>query len=240
MATRDQALSLLGAARAHADVAVKLSSLRQAKHILLSVQPSLAAELFPYLVDLQYSPDNLVRKMLLEIIEELGMKAMEHFHLLVPVLLVLLRDADPIIARESVASGIHFFCAVLEEMAFQFHQRGKVERWLEELWIWMLKFKDSVFSISFEPGSIGPKLLALKFMETYILLFTPEMNDSDKSAVGGSRRLFNISWLGGYHPVLDPASLISDANRTLGILLDFLGSPGSLRGSLAIAVVNWL
>ncbi|CAN1289763.1 SYMPK [Linum perenne] len=239
MSSRDQALSLLGAARTHPDVAVKVSSLKQARRIM-SVYPSLTVELFPYLVDLQYSPDNLVRKVLLEIIEELGMKAIKHCHLVVPVLLVLLRDADPAIARESVASGIHLFCAVLEEMVFHFHQRGIVERWLEELWIWMLKFKDSVFSISLEPGSIGPKLLALKFLETYILLFTPDMNDSDKTAVRGSRRLFNISRLGGYHPVLDPVSLISDANRTLGILLDFLGSPGSLRGSLTIAVVNCL
>lgn len=55
----------------------------------------------------------------------------------------------------------------------------------------------------------------------------------------GSRRLFNISWVAGGHPVLDPVSLMSDANKTLVILLDFLWSPGSLPGALMIAVVNW-
>jgi hypothetical protein len=32
----------------------------------------------------------------------------------------------------------------------QCHRRGKVERWLEGLWIWMLKFKDAVFAIALE------------------------------------------------------------------------------------------
>jgi len=45
---------------------VKMSSLKQAKDILLSIEPSLAAELFPYLVELQSSPESLVRKSLLE------------------------------------------------------------------------------------------------------------------------------------------------------------------------------
>ena len=62
----DQALSLLAAANNHGDLAVKMSSLKQAKDILLSTEPSLAAELFPYLVELQSSPESLVRKSLLE------------------------------------------------------------------------------------------------------------------------------------------------------------------------------
>lgn len=63
---REQALSLLAAANNHGDLAVKLSSLKQAKDILFSVEPSQAAELFPYLVELQSSPETLVRKYLLE------------------------------------------------------------------------------------------------------------------------------------------------------------------------------
>lgn len=64
--SREQALALLAQANNHGDLAVKLSSLRQAKDILVSVEPSLAAELFPYLVELQYSPETLVRKSLVE------------------------------------------------------------------------------------------------------------------------------------------------------------------------------
>ncbi|XP_050213474.1 uncharacterized protein LOC126664901 [Mercurialis annua] len=240
MASRDQALSLLTAVNAHGDLAVKLSSLKQAKDIILSAEPSFAAELIPYVVELQFSPESLVRKMLLEIIEEISLKAMEHCTLLVPVLLAFLRDNVTVIARQSIVCGTHLFCAVLEELALQFHRHGKVERWLEELWIWMLKFKDAVFSIAVQPGFVGTKLLSLKFLETFVLLFTTDVNDSDKFVAEGSRRLFNISWLHDGHPFLDSVALMSDADKTLGVLLNFLQSPGSLPGPLIIAVVNCL
>lgn len=240
MASMDEALSLLTAANSHGDLTVKLSSLKQAKDVLLSLEPSLAAELFPSLVELQYSPEGIVRQKLVEVIEEIGLKAMENCSILIPVLLGLLRDNDSVVARESIVSGTHLYCGVLEEMALQCHRRGKVERWLEGLWIWMLKFKDAVFAIALEPGPVGIKLPALKFLETYILLFTTETTDSDRLVAEGSRRLFNISWVAGGHPVLDPVSLMSDANKTLVILLDFLWSPGSLPGALMIAVVNCL
>lgn len=53
-----------------------------------------------------------------------------------------------------------------------------------------------------------------------------------------SRRDFNISWLVGGHPILDPYMLMSEANRTLDILLNLLRSSSSLPGSVTIAVVN--
>ena len=56
----------------------------------------------------------------------------------------------------------------------------------------------------------------------------------------GIRQAVNVSWLVGHpHPVLDPVVLMSDANRTIGILLNLLQSVGSLPGCLTIAVVNW-
>ena len=57
--------------------------------------------------------------------------------------------------------------------------------------------------------------------------------------ITGSRRMFNISSLVGGHPILDPYILMSEANRTLGILLNLLQSASSLPGSLTITVVNW-
>ena len=64
--SRDQVLSLLAAANNHGDFAVKLSSLRQVKDFLSSMDPSLASNAFPYLVELQSSPEPLVRKLLIE------------------------------------------------------------------------------------------------------------------------------------------------------------------------------
>lgn len=53
------------------------------------------------------------------IIEEIGLKEMEHCCVLLPVLLAFLKDTDPIISRQSIVSGTHLFCGVLEEMALQ-------------------------------------------------------------------------------------------------------------------------
>ncbi|XP_028109047.1 uncharacterized protein LOC114307827 isoform X2 [Camellia sinensis] len=240
--SREQALSLLAQANNHGDLAVKLSSLKQAKDILASSSdPSLASELFPYLVELQYSPEFLVRKSLIEAVEEIGLKAMKHSSILMPVLLATLHDNDSIVVRQSIVSGTNIFCCILEELSLQFHQHGIVERWLEELWTWMVKFKDAVFGILWEAGSVGTKLLALKFLETYVLLFTSGTGDTEKpasEAVPRNGRAFNVSLLVDGHPVLDPVALTSKANRSLGILLDLLHSASSLPGPLIISVVN--
>ncbi|KAJ8542163.1 hypothetical protein K7X08_017029 [Anisodus acutangulus] len=236
---REQALLLLAAANNHGDVAVKLSSLKQLKDILLSVESSQVAELLPYLIDLQSSPESLVRKCLIEVIEAVGMKAKEHLLVLMPVLFTCLKDMSSMVVKQSIISGMKFFCGVLEELSSQFHRHGIVERWLEELWTWMVKFKDAVFGFLFEAGPIGTKLLALKFLETYILLFTS--SDSEKSGAQAKHGwTFNISWVVGHHPVLDPASLTSDAKNIVGTLLDLLRSASSLPGILTISVINSL
>lgn len=236
---REQALPLLAAANNHGDLSVKLSSLKQLKDILLSAEPSQVAEILPYLIDLQASPESLLRKCLIELIEEVGLKAKEHLLVLMPVLCTCLKDVNSMVAKQSIISGMKIFCGVLEELSSQFHRHGIVERWLEELWTWMVKFKDAVFGVIFEAGPIGTKLLALKFLETYILLFTS--SDSEKSGAQAKHGwTFNISWVVGHHPVLDPASLTADAKNTVGTLLDLLHSASSLPGLLTISVINSL
>ncbi|KAL3505002.1 hypothetical protein ACH5RR_034843 [Cinchona calisaya] len=240
---REQALALLAAANNHGDLAVKLSSLKQAKDILLAAEPFQAAELFPFLVDLQSSPESLVRKTLIDVIEEIGLKALEHFSILMPVLLTLLKDENATVVKQSILSGTSIFCSVLEELSLQFHRRGIVEMWLEELWTWMVKFKDAVIDILFEAAPLGIKLLTVKFLEIHILLFTSDRNDSERStveAISRGGRGFNISWLAVDHPVLDTATLTLDANRSLGILLDLLQSASNLPGLLTISIVNSL
>ncbi|XP_042507982.1 uncharacterized protein LOC122084046 isoform X3 [Macadamia integrifolia] len=239
-ASREQALSLIAAVKNHGDLAVKLSSLKQVKEILLSVEPSFAAEIFPYLTEIRTSPESLVRKSLVELVEDLGLKVMEHSSILMPVLLTLLKDDAPVVVRQSIVTGTYFYCSILEKMALQFHQSGRVEKWLEELWMWMAKFKDDAFGIALEPGSVGTKLLAMKFLETYILLFTPDADDPETSIKEGKGRTFNISWVVGGHPVLDTALFTLEANKALGLLLDQLQSASSLCGSLIIAVINWI
>ncbi|CAM8883398.1 unnamed protein product [Rhodiola kirilowii] len=240
---RDLALSLLAAANNHGELAVKLSSLKQVKDILLASDPALAAEVFPYLADLHSSPEALVRKTLIQVIEETGMKAIDHSSTLIPTMLNLVKDIDPAVATQSIVTCTNFFGYVLEEMALQFHHHGVVEKWLEELWVWMLRLKDAVFVIALEPGLVRIKLLAIKFMETCVLLFTSDSNDKSKSfskVTHRKSRTSNISWICDGHPVLDPMALSSEANRIFGILLNFLRPTSALPGPLTIAVVNCL
>ncbi|KAG6406835.1 hypothetical protein SASPL_134446 [Salvia splendens] len=191
---RDQALSLLAAANNHGDLAVKLSSLKQAKDILFSIEPSQAAELFPYLAELQSSPETQVRKYLLEVIDE--------------------------------------------------HQRRDiVGRWLEELWTGLIKFRDTVLAIIFEAGPIAPKLLGIKFLETFILCFTldsTEFEMCNPEVMVRQGRMFNISWIAESHPILNPPALMSDANKYLGIFLEILLSASNLPGCVTITTVNRL
>ncbi|KAF6157889.1 hypothetical protein GIB67_015205 [Kingdonia uniflora] len=237
--TREQTLSLLSTAKNHGDLAVKLSSLKQVKEILVSVDPSFAAELLPYVIELHMSPESLVRRFVVELMEEIGVKVMEQSSLFVPVLLTLLKDDVSFVVRQTIVSSTNFFCSVLKQMALQFRQCGKVERSCEELWMWMIKLKDAIHGIALTPGSIGTRLLAIKFLEIHILLVTPDVNDSESSNKAGNGRTFDKSWVADGHPILDAALLTLEAKRSLNLLLDTLQSANILCGSLIIAVVNW-
>ncbi|MCL7042996.1 hypothetical protein MKW94_003901 [Papaver nudicaule] len=238
--SREQTLSLLSAVKNHGDLAVKLSSLKQAKDILCSVEPaSLVVELFPYIVELQASNEVLVRRILIELMEELGLKVMDQSYVFMPVFLAYLKDDASSVVRQTIVSGANFFCSVLEEMALQYHQSGKVERWLEELWSWMVKFKDVIRGIALESGPVATKLLAIKFLETYVLLFTSDDSDVETSVKEVKGQNFNISWVAGGHPILDPDLLTEEANRSIGYLLDMLRSAKTLSGCVTITVINW-
>ncbi|KAG7528339.1 Armadillo-type fold [Arabidopsis thaliana x Arabidopsis arenosa] len=154
--TKGQALALLAAAKNHGDLAVKLSSLKEVKEILLSLEPSLSAEIFPYLRELCLSPEVLVRRSLIEIIEEVGLRMLEHSYVLVSVLIHLVGDNDPTVAEKSISTGTTFFRSILEKMETQFHHHGKVDRWCVNLWTLMVMFKDAVFNIALdlEPGRV--------------------------------------------------------------------------------------
>ncbi|KAF4358638.1 hypothetical protein G4B88_007888 [Cannabis sativa] len=234
---RDRALSLLIAANNHRDFAIKVSSLREAKDILLPLDLSPTAELLSNLVELQSSPELVARRALLELVDEIGLKAMGHSSALMPVLLTLLKDDHYIVAKQSIVCGSNLFSSVLQEMSLQFQLCGKVERFLEELWSWMTKFKEAIFVIALESGCVATKLVALKFLETCVLLFTYDATETEAPVREGGQRPLKLG-LGGGHLILDPYMLMSEAKRTLGILLDLLQSACSLPGPLTITVVN--
>ncbi|XP_072995214.1 uncharacterized protein [Typha latifolia] len=176
----------------------------------------------------------------LELLKEHGLKIKitEKLVVLMPNLLSFLKHDDPAVIRQSVASGAILFGAVLQEMALQLNRSGKVDGWLEEIWSWMVQFKDSVCGIVLEPGPIGTKLLAVKFMETCVLLFTP--HDYEVPCAEGNNRSFDVSRLVHGHPNLNPDIMATEASRIVGLLLDILQSASTFRGALVVAVIKSL
>lgn len=244
--TREQVLSLLNSAKNHPEMGIRIDSLKQLKDILLHRDPSMLKEFTTSLPELQTAPFSLVRKYLAEMIEEIGLKNLEHLSQMVPVLLAFLKDDTPAVIRQSITSGTNLFRNALEYAALQAVHYGKLDKWLEDLWSLMLKFKDAVYPFAFQPGTDGVKLLAVKFVEITILLFTPDPNGSQpplpQQNSDGKLRTFNISWLVGGHPLLDPGSLGQEANKNLGHMLDQLRSPDitMLQSSVIIVIINSL
>ncbi|GJR01113.1 ribonuclease H-like domain-containing protein [Tanacetum coccineum] len=178
------------------------------------------------------------------VVEDISLKTMEHSPM--PVLLTLLSDDDSVVARHSIVAGcwpcrscvIMYTILVFMDVKI-FHRHGFVERWLKEMWSWMLKFKDAISRIALEARSVGPRLLAIKFLETCMLLFMPDNDFRGHIAeVPKSSQVFNISWLAGGHPVLDSIALQSEANRSFMILLDLLRLASSHPGPITISAVN--
>ncbi|KAL8516577.1 hypothetical protein ACS0TY_015007 [Phlomoides rotata] len=94
--------------------------------------------------------------------------------------------------------------------------------------------------MAFEMGSEGRRLPALKFVESVVLLYTPDPDGSmdppsDKISEGKFDE-FNISWLRG-HPTLNVRDLSSEASKNLGLLLDQLRSPSLKLHSYLMIIV---
>lgn len=53
------------------------------------------------------------------VIEDIGLRAMEHTPLLMSVLLASLKDEDSVVAGQSIISGQKLFCGTLREMTLQ-------------------------------------------------------------------------------------------------------------------------
>lgn len=176
----------------------------------------------------------------LRLLRDLGTNVTEDLVVLLPNLLSFLKHDDPAVVKQSIASGTNLFAAVLEEMALQINECGRVDAWLEQMWASMNQFKDAVCGMMHEPGPIASKLLALKFIETWILCLTPQSNSERMQSTEGKNRRFDASRLPKFHPSLDPVVLEADTNRAFTILVDIVQSAYAHRGSLLVGTINSL
>jgi symplekin len=159
MGAREQAVGLLNDAKMQADATSKADLLKNVMEIVLHREASLLAEFVPYLMELRSEPGSPVRKYLAEIIEEIGTRHVEHISTMVPVLLALLQDTTPAVARRAITSGSNIFRTVLEQVASQGIYASQVEKQLVDAWNLMIHFKDAVYPAAFqvcsEPTFVG-------------------------------------------------------------------------------------
>ncbi|KAL2905515.1 putative apyrase 2, partial [Bienertia sinuspersici] len=115
------------------------------------------------------------------VIGEIGLRHLEFLSEIIPALFTVVDD-DTSIAIQ----GLH--ASMLDDS-------------FESAWEWILKFKEKIYSVAFESGSDGRRLLALKFVAAIILIYTLDPNGGTESPphlIGdatGKEVGFRISWL---------------------------------------------
>ncbi|KAL9428787.1 hypothetical protein AB3S75_030720 [Citrus x aurantiifolia] len=242
--SREKYLSLVYSVKAAINLPSKLEYLRRLKQALLDEENALLiSEIIPCFFDLFSDSFAPVRKFATEVIGEVGLKHVQLVPEIVPVLISVLDDATPAVARQAITSGLDLFRFTLEKVAIQGLHSSDLDSSLESSWEWMLKFKDKVYSIAFQPGGGGVRLLALKSVEAVILLYTPDPNGSLKPPSDEENLVeFNISWFRGCHPLLNVGDLSIEASEKLGLLLDQLRSPTvkSLSSLVVVVLINSL
>ncbi|KAJ0979353.1 hypothetical protein J5N97_014827 [Dioscorea zingiberensis] len=239
----ETAATLFSSARSSPDIPSKMEQLRQLKELLLHRDPSLVPEFASRIAELQSDRAAPARRFLAEMIGETAAKHIEVLPEMVPTLISFLKDDTPAVVRQAIKTGAFLFQYVLVKVAIKGLYSGELDEVLKECWAWMLNFKNAVLPIVTQAGSDGIKLLAIKFVEAMILLYTPDPNGSvDPPHEAVDDLEFNISWLRGGHPALSVGDLAMEASQSLGLLLDLLRFPQvkSLSNSIIIVLVSSL
>ncbi|CAN6206548.1 unnamed protein product [Urochloa humidicola] len=220
------------------DIAERLRNLRQLRRAPLHSRVARIA-------DLHTDEASPVRKHVAEIIGEVGSKHMAYLPEIIPCLLHLLNDEVPAVVRQAVKTGTALFANILQHLVIQgLFSTGGIDDALKLSWEWLLKFKSAVSLVAFQTtGNEGVRLLAVKFVEKTVLMYTPDPNiPSDPPTEATKDMGFNIAWLRGGHPLLNVGDLAMEASQNLGLLLEQLKSPKvkSLSTSMIIVFVTSL
>ncbi|XP_071715633.1 uncharacterized protein [Rutidosis leptorrhynchoides] len=229
MISKKKFAGLIESTKLSTDISWKLDNLTKLKHEFThAAQDSLlVTDFLPQLIDLHTDPCSPVRRFVAEIAGDVGLSYTDLLPLIVPSLLTLLRDGTPAVARQAITCGITLFRRALTKIAFQGLFSSELDEALESSWSWVLKLKDEIYSMAYQPETDGRKLLALKFIEAVTLLYTTDPSASSEppedQTSGGDE--FNIAWLRGGHPILNVGDLSIEASKNLGLLLDQLRYP---------------
>ncbi|CAA2998893.1 symplekin isoform X1 [Olea europaea subsp. europaea] len=226
---REKIAGLINSVQYAADVPSKLDHLRTLRDEILGVESRFLVDFISPILDLMSDHSSPVRQLITQMIGQIGLKNLEFLPEIVPVLITVLNDDTPAVARQAIACGIDIFRSTLVKVAIQGLYSSELNASLRSSWACVLKFRDEIYSMAFRVGSDGRRLPALKFVESVVILYTPDPNGSmelppDQFSEGMFEE-FNISWLRGGHPVLNIGDLSVEASQNLGQLLDQLRFP---------------
>ncbi|BAF22648.1 uncharacterized protein [Oryza sativa Japonica Group] len=197
------------------------------------------------IADLHADQASPVRKLVAEMIGEVGSKHMAYLPNVMPCLLHLLNDDTPAVARQAIKTGTTLFAKVLRQLVIQgLFSSGGIDDSLKLSWEALLKLKSAVSHMAFQPMSNeGARLLAIKFVEKTVLLYTPDLDTPPDPPIEVTEDMgFNVAWLRGGHPLLNVGDLAMEASQNLGLLLEQLKPPKvkSLSTSMIIVFVTSL
>ncbi|KAL0926265.1 hypothetical protein M5K25_002481 [Dendrobium thyrsiflorum] len=238
----DRAAGLLNSAKSPGNIASKLDQLRQLRDVLLIRDCTLLPEFAPRLTELEVQLPGAARKLLAEILGEIGKEHVELLPAIVPTLITYLKDETPPVARQAILTGTRLFCNSLVKIAIQGLNSSELDETLKSSWAAMLKFKNAALPLAIQPGIDGVRLLAVKFIEAMVLLYTPDptLPSDPPQEIDGLQ--FSISWLKGGHPLLNVGDLAIEAGQSLRLLLDQLKFPQVkfLSNSIVVVLINSL
>ncbi|TVU37100.1 hypothetical protein EJB05_10391 [Eragrostis curvula] len=224
------------------DIGPRLLQLRELRRV-----PPLG--LVARIAELHADEASPVRKLVAEMIGEVGSKHMVYLPDMIPCLMHLLNDDTPAVARQAIKTGTNLFAKVLEHLVIQgLFSTGRIDDPLKSSWEGLLKFKSAVSLMAFQASrsplatsNEGVRLLAVKFVEKTVLMYTPDPSiPSDPPDQVTEGMGFNVAWLRGGHPLLNVRDLAMEASQSLGLLLEQLKSPKvkSLSTSMTIVFVS--
>ncbi|KAL9253833.1 Symplekin-like protein [Drosera capensis] len=245
--SRETMATMLNSVDGATAIPSKLEQLRKLKDALVPLSDTvLLSEFLSGILKLHADRFSPIRRVATEMIGELGSRYLEFLPEIVPTLMNVMEDDVPAVARQAISSGTALFCSTLAKVAVQGLHTNELDDELESAWAWMLKLKEKIYSIAFQPGSDGRRLIALKYVEAVILIYTPDPNGAAEPPLSeiseGNLVQFNISWIRRGHPLLKVGDLSIEASQSLGFLLDQLRYPvvKSQSTSMIIVVVNCL
>ncbi|CAH9061330.1 unnamed protein product [Cuscuta europaea] len=244
--SREKVAGLLISSKRAAAIPSKMGYLRRLKDEISDADSVLLTETLPLIIDFVSDRFSPARKLIVEMLAPIGIKHIELLPEIMPLLITSLKDDTPAVARQSIICGIEIFRSLLLKVTVQGLHSSGLDDSLDSSWEWVQKFMDEIYALAFQPEIDGRSLLAIKFVESVILLYTPNPNVSSEPpsniSAEGSFEEFNVSWLRGGHPILSVGELSAKASNSLSLLLDQLRFPAikSLSYLMIIVVINSL